>query len=41
MSVLHRHEKTVAEIVKCQKKWGLAEWSQPEGEMGNYHEENE
>ena len=31
-SVLDRHAKTVGEIVKVQKNWGLAEWSRDGGE---------
>ena len=32
-SVLDRHAKTVGEIVKIQKNWGLAEWSRDGGEL--------
>ena len=32
-SVLDRHAKTVGEIVKVQKNWGLAEWSRDGGEL--------
>ncbi len=31
-SVLDRHSKTVGEIVKVQKNWGLAEWYRDGGE---------
>ena len=34
-SVLDRHSKTVGEIVKVQKNWGLAEWSRDGGEATN------
>ena len=31
-SVLDRHAKTVGEIVKVEKNWGLAKWNQDEGQ---------
>ena len=31
-SVLDRHAKTVGEIVKVHRNWGLAEWSRDGGE---------
>lgn len=34
-SVLDRHAKTVREIVKVQKNWGLAEWYRDGGESTN------
>lgn len=34
-SVLDRHAKTVGEIVKVHKNWGLADWSQDEDESWN------
>ena len=34
-SVLDRHAKTVGEIVKVQKNWGLAEWSRDGSEAGD------
>ena len=34
-SVLDRHAKTVGEIVKVQKNWGLAEWYRDGSEAGD------
>ena len=34
-SVLDRHAKTVGDIVKVQKNWGLAEWYRDGGEAGD------